>query len=477
MSNKFADRFSVRFVKSVSIFAMAAALAGCASDTVRFSDGFYTGAVPKQRVGPVQTPFPDNAPVQTYQPPSAHTQAPSTNLDYTYTSAVPQSPAVPQSSAVQRQQLTAPTAAAPALEPIRTPSTSAAAVASAATKVTPKAGWSAVGGTMVTMGGNDNIDTLSKRYGVPANEIAKANGLSRNAVIAGGTKLIIPVYNAGGARVPASVANAAPIPSTRPAGTEVASLAPSIAASSVSKAPDGVAQTGKFVVASGDTLSAIAARTGASVTSIKRLNGLSSDNLQIGQTLLIPGYAGNPNAEKLAAQPANVDPITTGNPVTANKEVVAYTPPKAKVETSGSISTIDASSTASAPANTGVSKMRWPAQGRVVSAFGSNVGGKANNGIDISVPKGTAIKAAENGVVIYAGDGLKEFGKTVLVRHGNGLVTVYGHLDSISVARGEDVSRGQSVGKSGMTGSAKQPQLHFEVRKNTTPVNPTTYLN
>jgi len=79
--------------------------------------------------------------------------------------------------------------------------------------------------------------------------------------------------------------------------------------------------------------------------------------------------------------------------------------------------------------------------------------------------------------VIYAGDGLKEFGNTVLVRHADGYVTVYGHLDSISVSRGADVSRGQTLGTSGMTGNARQPQLHFEVRKDTKPVDPTTYLN
>lgn len=477
MSTIFTSRFSVRFVKSVSVVAIAAALAGCASDTVRFSDGFYTGAVPQQGVSPVQTPFPENAPVQPYQPPSAHTQAPPTGLDYTHTSSVP------QNSAVQRQQLATPTAAATNLESIKTATPKPQAVASAATKTTPKKGWNAVGGTMVTMGANDNIDTLAKRYGVPAKEIAKANGLSRTAVVAGGTKLIIPVYNADGVKTsstaaiaPATATNV-PVPNTRPLGTEVASLAPSIAASAAPTVANGVAKSGKYVVSSGDTLSRIAAQTGASVSSIERLNGLSSDNLQIGQSLLIPGFAGNPDAASIAAKPANVDPITTGNSAAANKKVVAYTPPKVKVKTNGSIATIDQSSTASAPADTGVDKMRWPAKGRVVSGFGSNVGGKGNNGIDISVPKGTAIKAAENGVVIYAGDGLKEFGKTVLVRHGNGLVTVYGHLDAIKVARGENIKRGQSVGASGMTGSAKQPQLHFEVRKNTTPVNPTTYLN
>ena len=92
------------------------------------------------------------------------------------------------------------------------------------------------------------------------------------------------------------------------------------------------------------------------------------------------------------------------------------------------------------------------------------------------MPEGTPVKAAENGVVIYAGDGLKELGKTVLVRHENGIVTVYGHVSGIDVKRGDTVKRGQQIASSGMSGAAKQPQLHFEVRKNSTPVNPVTYL-
>ncbi|MEM9575165.1 MAG: LysM peptidoglycan-binding domain-containing protein, partial [Pseudomonadota bacterium] len=373
MSTIFASRFSVRFVKSASVVAIAAALAGCAADTVRFSDGFYTGAVPQQKVGAVQTPFPENAPVQPYQPPSAHTQAPPTGLDYTYTSSVP------QDSAVQRQQLATPTAA-PAnanLETIKSRTSTPPVIKSAATKA--KAGWSAVGGTMVTARSNDTVETIAKRYGVPAGEVAKANSLNRSAVIASGTKLIIPVYNSEGAAPSRSTAsntavtnkvatNTAttnvPVPNNRPRGTEVASLAPSIAASQVPAVANSVTKSGKYVVSSGDTLSRIAAQTGASVASIKRLNGLSSDNLQIGQSLLIPGFAGNPDAATLAAKPANVDPITTGNAKTVKKEVVAYTPPKAQVKTNGSIATIDETSKASAPANTGVATMRWPVKGR-----------------------------------------------------------------------------------------------------------------
>src|SRR5690606_5358717 len=98
------------------------------------------------------------------------------------------------------------------------------------------------------------------------------------------------------------------------------------------------------------------------------------------------------------------------------------------------------------------------------------------DGIDIQVPEGTPVKAAENGVVIYAGDGLKEFGNTVLVRHDNGLVTVYGHASELKVSRGDKVKRGQQIASSGMSGVADSPRLHFEVRKNSAPVDPTTFL-
>ncbi|HEV7415716.1 MAG TPA: M23 family metallopeptidase, partial [Tianweitania sediminis] len=124
---------------------------------------------------------------------------------------------------------------------------------------------------------------------------------------------------------------------------------------------------------------------------------------------------------------------------------------------------------------TGIGKMRWPVRGRVIANFGKS-GGKAGDGIDIAVPEGTPVKAAENGVVIYSGDGLKEFGNTVLVRHENGLVTVYGHASELKVKRGENVKRGQDIALSGMSGSTQSPKLHFEVRKNSAPVDPSTFL-
>ena len=116
--------------------------------------------------------------------------------------------------------------------------------------------------------------------------------------------------------------------------------------------------------------------------------------------------------------------------------------------------------------------MRWPVRGRVIGTYGNG----RNDGIDIAVPEGTPIKAAENGVVIYAGDGLKDFGQTVLLRHADGKVTVYGHTSEIKVSRGDNVRRGQEIARSGMSGNADTPKLHFEVRKDSEPVDPQQFL-
>jgi murein DD-endopeptidase MepM/ murein hydrolase activator NlpD len=152
-----------------------------------------------------------------------------------------------------------------------------------------------------------------------------------------------------------------------------------------------------------------------------------------------------------------------------------YTPP-AETAKDGVAAKTKADTASVAPAATGIGKLRWPARGQVITGFAKTENGKRNDGIDISMPTGTPIKAAENGVVIYSGDGLKEYGKTVLIRHDDGLVTVYAHANSLNVKRGDKIARGQVIASSGMTGVAKTPRLHFEVRKNASPVDPMRYL-
>ncbi|MBY0259072.1 peptidoglycan DD-metalloendopeptidase family protein [Methylobacterium sp.] len=128
------------------------------------------------------------------------------------------------------------------------------------------------------------------------------------------------------------------------------------------------------------------------------------------------------------------------------------------------------------PASTGSvavdQSFRWPAKGRVISGYGSS----GNEGINISVPEGTPVKAAEDGTVAYAGSDVKGYGKLVLVRHTNGYVSAYAHNGELDVRPGEKVKRGQTIAKSGASGNVTSPQLHFEIRKGATPVDPMPHL-
>jgi murein DD-endopeptidase MepM/ murein hydrolase activator NlpD len=117
---------------------------------------------------------------------------------------------------------------------------------------------------------------------------------------------------------------------------------------------------------------------------------------------------------------------------------------------------------------------RWPARGRVITGF---TGKGANEGINIAVPEGTPVKAAGDGVVAYSGNELKGYGNLVLIRHDNGYVSAYAHNGDLNVKRGERVNRGQVIARSGQTGNVSSPQLHFEIRKGSNPVDPMPYLN
>jgi len=122
------------------------------------------------------------------------------------------------------------------------------------------------------------------------------------------------------------------------------------------------------------------------------------------------------------------------------------------------------------------SKFLRPVSGKVVSGYGPKKGGLHNDGINIAAARGTTVKAAENGVVVYAGNGLRESGNLILVRHADRWMTAYGHLDRINVRNGAVIKRGQSIGTVGSTGAVKSPQLHFEVRRGTKALNPKPYI-
>lgn len=337
-------------------------------------------------------------------------------------------------------------------------------------------GWTSTGGTAITMREGETLYNLSKRYGVPVSAIVKANNLSDPSVVKAGSTVIIPTYvysrsapvsapdNDAGTRtasadrgslvVPARPPT--PVPATR---EQAAENKPEPQQKQAGAASDSVR------VASGDTLAAIARRQGVSVAAIKSANNLTSDNIRIGQILKMPSSA-------TRSSPAT-DPSVTASVQPEKQE--AGPKPYVKPQTQPAAQQI-ASKDASAPAQSGIGEFRWPVRGRVISGFGDKTTTGRNDGIDISVPEGTAVKAAENGVVVYAGDELAGFGNLVLVRHSDGWVSAYGYNKKIEVQRGDEVRRGQTIARSGKTGDADMPKLHFELRKGSTPVDPIKQL-
>ena len=124
-----------------------------------------------------------------------------------------------------------------------------------------------------------------------------------------------------------------------------------------------------------------------------------------------------------------------------------------------------------------IPSFRWPVRGRIIAGFGARPNGTQNDGINLAVPEGTPIKAADDGVVAYAGNELKGYGNLVLIRHADGYVSAYANASKLLVERGEHVKRGQVIAHAGQTGNVTSPQLHFEIRKGSTPVDPRKFLN
>jgi murein DD-endopeptidase MepM/ murein hydrolase activator NlpD len=353
------------------------------------------------------------------------------------------------------------------------------------------AGWTSVGGTRVSLKQGESLHNLSRRYGVPVNQIMRVNKISDASDVVAGQKILIPTYTySRKAAVSAPDSNSKTLASRSSRGLEgevtsshIATPTPKYARSAkivavatpvrVSKSNDIGAKV--HLVSSGDTLSSIAQRYGVDKAAIRDANTINGDVVRLGQKLQIPAQSNR------VASNAKADPVVTSStgPISADSKrqlsksnrPATYTRP----EVSAAIAT-RASEKGPTPNQTGVSTFRWPAKGQVVGKFGSKQNGTPNDGIDISVPVGTAVKATENGTVIYAGSELEEFGKLILVRHAGGWVSAYAHSSQNLVNRGDTVRRGQTIARSGRSGTATIPKIHFELRKNSNPVNPLKHL-
>jgi murein DD-endopeptidase MepM/ murein hydrolase activator NlpD len=223
----------------------------------------------------------------------------------------------------------------------------------------------------------------------------------------------------------------------------------------------------------------IARRNHISAAELARANGLESGaKLRMGMKLNVPAKASaaaSPLAQPAVAQAA---PISAA-PVTRVATVAADPQQKARLAQTTNVEEAAVAETPvkAAEATGALPTFRWPVRGKVITSYGAKTNGKANDGINLAVPEGTPVKAAEDGVVAYSGNELKGYGNLVLIRHSNGYVTAYAHASELLVKRGDTIKRGQVIAKSGQSGEVASPQLHFEIRKGSTPVDPLQFLN
>ncbi|MGB7259214.1 MAG: M23 family metallopeptidase [Pseudolabrys sp.] len=226
----------------------------------------------------------------------------------------------------------------------------------------------------------------------------------------------------------------------------------------------------------GETVDSIARKFGVPTSALMQANNISRGaSLKPGQRLVIPRYTvASFEAHAAAAHPEMMKPApraTEHKPpkVETVASVPAQTARMAKPEAVEAESPVKSASA--------MPSFRWPVRGRIISAFGAKPNGQQNDGINLAVPEGTPIKAAEDGVVAYAGNELKGYGNLVLIRHSNGYVSAYANASELLVKRGDSVKRGQTIAHAGQTGNVSSPQLHFEIRKGSVPVDPAQFLS
>lgn len=239
------------------------------------------------------------------------------------------------------------------------------------------------------------------------------------------------------------------------------------------RAPSGTATT--HLVQSGDTAWSISQRYGITVDELAAANG-GSTTVKLGQRVIIPGASGAaPQGTQVASLNPTEVPEPPAAPLPEAPTAAAPTQQAAVAPQTGNAGSL--APLAPEPTTAATAGFRWPVRGRIISGFGKKPNGERNDGINLAVPEGTSVKAAEDGTVIYSGNELKSYGNLVLIRHANGWVSAYAHNSKLEVKRGDQVKRGQVIALSGMSGGVTTPQVHFELRKDAAPVDPLQHLS
>ena len=360
-------------------------------------------------------------------------------------------------------------------------------------------------GVTIRVGSGETLSSISRRYNVPMSTIARANGIDDPSRVQAGQRIYIPGTSESAPRYDVANidsgnfgANSASRPGRTAPGPSILGRIP---ASPDDRYTADATVGDRHTVGSGETLGGIAAQYGVTRGDLMAANGLNNANMiREGQRLIIPGPGrnsdrmvasldGGPRVARAEVEPdayrgdnyrndgyaddgygEERSPRATSS-LSRDRDPIdgpaGYTPPASR-----DIAAVDSGDRGSADGQ----QFRWPVRGRIISGFGQKPNGERNDGINLAVPEGTAVKAAEGGTVIYAGNEIAGYGNLVLVRHAGGWVTAYAHASDMLVRRGDTVRRGQTIAHAGTTGSVNSPQLHFELRRGSNPVNPMDYL-
>ena len=260
----------------------------------------------------------------------------------------------------------------------------------------------------------------------------------------------------------------APIASRNSQPSTAAKTTPTSSASATrSKQPE------YYVVQGGDTLYSIAWHLGLNYRELASINGIRSPyTIYRGQRLRVKP-ATRPVVKSAAVQPR---PAITTSPAPPAPPATPVAKPAPKPVPAATPATVSKSTTAVKPKTTVPAfdgKWVWPTRGRVLTQFRSSGPGK--QGIDIGGHADQPVKAAAHGKVVYAGSGLVGYGRLIIVKHNENLLSAYGHNNKLLVNEGEHVAAGQMIAKMGSSGTNRN-ELYIEIRKNGKPTDPMRYL-
>ncbi|EPY01298.1 metalloendopeptidase-like membrane protein [Magnetospirillum fulvum MGU-K5] len=291
------------------------------------------------------------------------------------------------------------------------------------------------GGTDYVVQKGDTLLGLARRFKVDFNSLAATNNKTPPYIVRVGERLTLPGSERDGAP-------SQPSPQTATASTATPAPAPTTAPAAAASSP----APGRLVI--------------------------SSPHAEGGGTTVAPPPP--PPRDTLANIPS---PSASGDQANGQIPLQPSAPGPASAQPPASPQTAAAAPVDATPPARSSGAFLWPVKGEVVAEFGPLPGkGQHNDGINIAVPRGTQVKAAENGVVVYVGNELKGFGNLLLIKHADGWMTAYAHTEQMKVRRGDRVRRGQVIATVGSSGNAALPQLHFEIRRGTEAVNPLEHL-